>query len=251
MKQSYHTNAVTNIHIRKSIQNCSSESISELAKRHNTTSETVSKWKNRNFTNDISSRPQNIEYGLNEVEMALACSLRKTTWMPLDEVFEALLEHNPAIKRGSVYNCLVRHKINTVPLPEKEKAKKFKAYKPGYLHIDVTYLPQFKGQKSYLFVAIDRATRLFYCKIYDNKTAQSTEGFFEKCKSFFPFTITHILTDNGLEFTNRLIKSKKGELSTKPSLLDLKCTENSILHRHTQPCTPKTNGMVERLNGTI
>lgn len=251
MKQSYHSNAVTNIHIRTSIQKNTFESNSELSKRYQTTPETIIKWKKRNFTQDLSSRPQNIEYGLTDLEMALACSVRKTTWMPLDEVFELLLTTNPIIKRGAVYNCLVRNNINTVPKLEKEKAKKFKAYKPGYLHIDVTYLPQIGGQKSYLFVAIDRATRVFFNKIYDNKTAQSSEDFFEHCKAYFPFKITHILTDNGLEFTNRLIKSKKGTLSTKPSLLDIKCTENNISHRHTQPCTPQTNGMVERLNGTI
>ena len=29
----------------------------------------------------------------------------------------------------------------------------------------------------------------------------------DKCLAFFPFKITHILTDNGLEITNRLLKS--------------------------------------------
>ena len=119
------------------------------------------------------------------------------------------------------------------------------------MHIDVTYLPKFNGKSAYLFVAIDRATRTLYYEIYDDKTAKSTEDFFDKCLEFFPFVITHILTDNGLEFTNRLIMSKKGNLCTKDSLLDIKCNENQIEHRLTKPATPKTNGMVERVNGTI
>ncbi len=65
---------------------------------------------------------------------------------------------------------------------------------------------------------------------------------------FFLFAITHILTDNGLEFTNRLIKNKKGNLQSNPSLFDIKCKENNIKHRCTQLSTPKTNGMVERVN---
>lgn len=73
----------------------------------------------------------------------------------------------------------------------------------------------------------------------------------DECLEFFPFEITHILTDNGLEFTNRLLKSKKGDLCTKPSVMDVKCEEEGIEHRLTQPFTPKTNGMVERVNGTI
>ena len=104
---------------------------------------------------------------------------------------------------------------------------------------------------SYLFVAIDRATRTMYYEVYDNKTSQATDMFFDNCMAFFPFTITHILTDNGFEFTNRLTRSKKGELCTKPSLLDIKCSQNNIDHRCTKPSTPKTNGMVERVNGTI
>ncbi|MBK8357296.1 MAG: DDE-type integrase/transposase/recombinase [Saprospiraceae bacterium] len=73
----------------------------------------------------------------------------------------------------------------------------------------MTYLPKFDGSKYYLYVAIDRATRLMYYKVYKNKTAQSATDFLALCKSFFPFYISHVLTDNGLEFTNSLIRSKK------------------------------------------
>lgn len=75
--------------------------------------------------------------------------------------------------------------------------------------------------------------------------------FFDHCMAFFSFKISYILTANGLEFTNRLNRNKKGNLCTKESLLDIKCTENDIDHRLTKPCTPQTNGMVERVNGTI
>jgi IS30 family transposase len=54
----------------------------------------------------------------------------------------------------------------------------------------------------YLFVAIDRATRVLYFEIYENKTAINAVEFLNNCKDFYPFTITHILTDNGLEFTD-------------------------------------------------
>lgn len=73
----------------------------------------------------------------------------------------------------------------------------------------------------------------------------------EDCIAFFPFELTHVLTDNGLEFTNRLLKSKKGKLCQKPSKLDVVCSENNIDHRHTKPFTPKTNGMVEKANDII
>lgn len=251
MQQTYHSNAKTNIHIRGQIQAELSLSTKEIAGKFNISGATVSKWKNRDFTNDASCAPKNIAYALNELERALIVSLRSASWLPLDEIFELLLAQKPTISRSAVYRCLVCNQLNQLPVEEKEKAKKFKAYAPGYLPVDVTYMPKFNKVGSYLFVAIDRATRTLYYEIFAHKTAESTQVFFDNCMAFFPFAITHILTDNGLEFTNRLIKSKKGELCAKPSLLDSKCAENNIEHRCTLPSTPKTNGMVERVNGTI
>ena len=72
-----------------------------------------------------------------------------------------------------------------------------------------------------------------------------------KCLAFFPFKITHILTDNGLQFPNSLLKSKTGDACQKGSKMDLKCVQNNIKYRLTTPFTPKTNVMVERVNGTI
>ena len=251
MQQVYHSNAKTNVNNREQIQKCASASNEELAARFNVSNQTVSKWRNRDFVQDASCCPKNIEYALTELETALAISIRRSSWLSLDDVFETLLEQNANISRISVYRCLVKNGINKIPQEQKDKAKKFKAYQPGYLHIDVTYLPKFNGKSAYLFVAIDRATRTLYYKIYDDKTAKSTDDFFDKCLDFFPFIITHILTDNVLEFTNRLIISKKGNLCTKDSLLDIKCNQYEIEHRLTKPATPKTNGMVERVNGTI
>ncbi|MBC7750043.1 MAG: transposase [Methylotenera sp.] len=251
MQQVYHSNAKTNVNIRQKIQTKLSSTNEELSAQFGTSTQTISKWRNRDFTTDASCAPNNIVYALSDIETVLAISLRSSTWFALDEIFETLLLQNNTISRSAVYRCFVRNGINKVPVTEKEKAKKFKAYEPGYLHFDVTYMPKFNKVGSYLYVAIDRATRTMYYKVYDNKTAENTDLFFDNCMAFFPFNITHILTDNGFEFTNRLIKSKKGNLCTKPSLLDVKCTANSIEHRCTQPSTPKTNGMVERVNGTI
>jgi len=188
---------------------------------------------------------------LSEIEQALAIHIRTTTWWALDDIVEMVFPTDPNSMRSAVYRAFVRSEINKVPQKEKDKAKKFKEYEPGYLHIDVTYLPKIGGVKYYLFVAIDRATRALYYKVYDAKTSENTEEFMNECIAFFPFGITHVLTDNGLEFTNKLIKSKKGHYCTKPSKLDDICSQNNIDHRLTKPGTPKTNGMVEWVNGTI
>lgn len=250
MQQIYHSNASTNVYIRTQIQNNSSSN-SLLATQFGVSQQTVSKWKNRDFVQDASCKPLNIVYSLTDIEKALTISLRKSSWISIDEVWETLLIENSKISRSSIYRVLVKEKINKVPIEKREKAKKFKEYEPGYLHIDVTYMPKFNGKSYYLFVAIDRCTRAMIYWIYENKTAENTEDFMDKCFAFFPFYISHILTDNGLEFTNRLLVSKNGNKCTKQSKMDVKCLENNIEHRLTAPFTPKTNGMVERVNGTI
>ena len=250
MQQVYHANASTNLNIRTQIQN-NLRSNSVLASQFGVSQQTISKWKNRNFIQDASCKPLKIEYALSDLEKELVISLRKSSWMALDEVWEILLEKNPKISRSSVYRTLVTEQINKVPREQREKANKFKEYEPGFLHIDVTYLPKFDKKPHYLFVAIDRCTRAMIYWVYEHKTAENTENFMDKCLTFFPFDITHILTDNGLEFTNRLLVSKKGDKCTKLSKMDVKCLENNIEHRLTAPFTPKTNGMVERVNGTI
>jgi transposase-like protein len=250
MKQVYHSNATTNVRLRSEINN-SKLSNKELILKYNVSEKTITKWKSRDVFEDKTSRPNTIKYALSDLEILIATNLRVLTWWALDEITEAVNPCDPTRIRSAVYRTFVREGINKVPEKEKAKAKKFKEYDPGYLHIDVTYLPKINGVKYYLFVAIDRATRTLYFKVYDAKTSVNTENFMNECLDFFPFGITHVLTDNGLEFTNRLIKNKKGEYCAKPSKLDVLCKENNIDHRCTKPFTPKTNGMVEKANDII
>jgi len=250
MKQVYHANATTNVRLRAEIRNSSATNL-ELSNKYDVSLNTVKKWRNRDVFEDKSSKPNTIYYSLSELQMLIAIELRFLTWWSLDEITESLDPVEPNKIRSAVYRTFVREGINKVPEKEKEKAKKFKEYDPGYLHIDVTYLPKINGVKYYLFVAIDRATRTLYYKVYDAKTSANAENFMKECLDFFPFGITHVLTDNGLEFTNRLLKDKKGKYCTKPSKLDAVCQENDIDHRCTKPFTPKTNGMVEKANDII
>jgi len=245
-----HSNATTNVHIRCEIKK-SSLPASMLATKYNISEKTVLKWKVRDKSNDASSRPYTIHHSLTDLEQKIIKSVRRTSWLPLDEITEIAQQINPSASRSAVYRTLHNASLNKVPEKEREKAKKFKAYEPGYLHIDLTYLPKINGKRQYLFVAIDRATRTLYYRIYDAKTADNAVDFASKCRAFFPFKITHILTDNGLEFTNALLVSKKGECCTKPSKMDELCKKENIDHRLTKPNTPKTNGMVERANGII
>lgn len=248
--QRYHSNAATNIRIRCEIHN-SHMPAKVLAEKYGISENTVGKWKKREKLYDAISRPHSIHYALTSLEKELVKSVRRTSWLPLDEVTEIIRQIKPTATRSAVYRTLKAANLNKIPQKEQEKAKKFKAYEPGFLHIDVTYLPKIDGKRQYLFVAIDRATRIIFYQIYDAKSADNAQEFVCRCISFFPFKITHILTDNGLEFTNALLISKKGKCCTKPSKVNELCQKEQIEHRLTPPHTPKTNGMVERVNGII
>jgi len=55
---------------------------------------------------------------------------------------------HPAVSRPGLERCLRRHGISTLKalMPQEEgtktPGKTFKAYAPGFVHVDVKYLPQ-------------------------------------------------------------------------------------------------------------
>ena len=140
-------------------------------------------------------------------------------------------------------------------LKVKDKTPKhsgFKVYEPGYIHIDVKYLPKMANERSrgYLFVAIDRATRWVFIAIYPNKTAANARRFLSDLERACPIRIRTILTDNSKEFIDRLFGLLK-RTATGQHEFDTLCSTLGIEHRLTSPRSPQTNGMVERFNGRI
>ena len=88
-------------------------------------------------------------------------ALRKTLLVALDDLLAVVREVlNPNASRSELDRCLRRHGIGNLRDPKAKDARRkhsgFKACEPGYLHIDVKYLPQMADQTSrrYLFVAI-------------------------------------------------------------------------------------------------
>ena len=235
MSQVYDSNARTNQHIREIIQKSDLTNI-ELSQIYNINVKTVGKHKQRDFTEDKSSRPHNIKTTLTSLEKELIKVIRTMTWMELDDLSDTIANLIPNANRSNVYRTLKSFDINKVPQEQKEKAKKFKEYEPEFLHIDVTYLPKFDGHKYYLFVSIDSARRLLYYKVYENKSSENASEFLKECKDFFPFYLTHILTDKGLEFTDKWARGK-GVISGNHRF-DVECKEDDIEHRLKALYTP-------------
>jgi transposase-like protein len=96
------------------------------------------------------------------------------------------------------------------PATPKKPHKAFKAYEPGCLHMYVKYLPKMadEAKRSYLFVAIDRATRCVFVKNKKNKAAACAKSFHNALHKVCPLKIQKLLTDNGKEFTDRLFESR-------------------------------------------
>ncbi|NUB11819.1 IS481 family transposase [Azospirillum brasilense] len=242
-----HPNARTTPAVRAAIA-ASTESSGVLAKRYGVSTETIRKWRTRGTADvqDHSSRPQHLRWRATEEERAIVCELRRSTGFTLDDLTFTVRHFLPHLNRDSIYRILKAEGLNRLPprpstMPAKP-TKKFKTYDLGFLHVDIKHLPKLQTadgerRKRYLYVAIDRASRMVHLAVKDEENEACASAFLKEAVAAFPFAITHVLTDNGSCFT--------------ADAFEKTCRDLGIAHRRTKPYTPKTNGMVERFNGRI
>ena len=251
-----HKQATTTPKVRAAIQ-ASDEVGTVLAERFGVTPQTIYKWRKRESVEDRSHTPHRLPTTLTPAQEAIAVILRQTLLISLDDLLAVVREFlNPNASRSGLDRCLRRHGVGSLrdlkAKAPKPKHKAFKAYEPGYLHIDLKYLPQMADEtrRRYLFVAIDRATRWVFIRIFNAKTAANARRFLRDLERACPLRIRTILTDNGKEFTDRLFGLRK-RAATGAHEFDQLCAALDIEHRLTPPKSPQTNGMVERFNGRI
>ena len=241
-----HPNARTTPAVRALIA-CSAESTGILAKRYGVSTETIRKWRKRGAEDvqDHSSRPQTLRWRATEEERAIVCELRRSTGFPLDDLAFTVQHFLPHLNRDSIYRILKAEGLNRLPqrspAPE-TSTKTFKEYDLGFIHVDIKHLPKLQTangerRKRYLYVAIDRASRMVHLAVKDEENEACASAFLKEAVAAFPFTVTHVLTDNGSCFT--------------ADAFEKTCRALKAEHRRTKPYTPKTNGMVERFNGRI
>jgi len=249
-----HKNATTTPAIRRVLRR-SDESVAVLAKRYGISEKTVRRWRGRERVEDRSHTAHRLQKTLNDGQEALVVYLRTHLRLSLDDLLAVVREFiEPAMSRSALDRMLRRHGVSRLA-PEatvKASPKAFKAYEPGFVHIDVKYLPQMQDEdrRRYAFVAIDRATRWVHVRLMKDKTAASARRFLKSLEAAAPFHIRTILTDNGKEFTDRLFASRQ-RAPTGEHAFDQLCTALGIQHRLTPVRRPQTNGMVERFNGRI
>jgi transposase InsO family protein len=260
MTHQIHNQARTTPKIRAELQ-ASSLGPSALAKQYNISRQTAAKWKGRACVEDLPHTPHKLNTRLGEAQELVVVELRKLLFLSLDDLLVVTREFiDPKASRSAIGRLLERHGISNLAKliressgeePGKTKKKAFKDYHPGFLHVDIKYLPRMPDESAhrYLFVAIDRATRWAFIHLYDGQTEKNSVDFLEKVLENAPMKVEKILTDNGTQFTDRF--NSKEKRPTGKHAFDQACGKAGIEHRLSPPRHPQTNGMAERFNGRI
>lgn len=128
---------------------------------------------------------------------------------------------------------------------KKSTRKAFKNYPLGYVHLDIAEVRTEEG-KLYLFVAIDRTSKVAYAELHPSATKLIAAQFLRNLIEAVPYKLHTVLTDNGIQFTNR-----KKDRHAFVHIFDRVCCQHGIEHRLTKPNHPWTNGQVERMNRTL
>ena len=120
---------------------------------------------------------------------------------------------------------------------------------PGQrVQIDVKFVPSVclvgdaAGKKFYQYTAIDEYSRFRYLEAFEEHSTYSSAIFLEHLLKAFPFPIKCVQTDNGTEFTKRLLPAEQRT----PTLFETRLKQCGIEHKLIRPYTPRHNGKVER-----
>lgn len=175
-------NARTTPAIRAEIAS-STDRAASLAQRFGVGLATLYKWKSRQSVYDRSHTPHRLQTTLTPKQERIVIERRRTLLLPLDDLLAVTLEFICAkASRSALDRCLRRHGLSNLnalkPQPAPEAHQAFKAYEPGYLYLDVKYLPQMPDEtaRRYLFVAIDRATRWVFCAAQEEQDGGQRQG---------------------------------------------------------------------------
>ena len=149
-----------------------------------------------------------------------------------------------------LYRVLRRQGQMAVKLPNPKYIPKLyeKMRFPGErVQIDVKFVPEAcivgdaAGEKFYQYTAIDEFSRWRYLEAFQEHSTYSSAQFLEHLIKAAPFKILCVQTDNGTEFTKRLLPGDNG-----PSLFETRLEQAGIRHKLIRPYTPRHNGKVER-----
>ena len=230
MGQVRHGRATTTHAVRAAIQR-SEASLAALSREHGINPKTVAKRKKRASVEDLKTGPKVPRSTvLSPEEEAVIVAFRRYTLLPLDDCLYALQPTIPHLTRSSLHRCLQRHGVSRLPEVSGDKPTKtrFKAYAIGYVHIDVAEVRTAEG-KLYLFVAIDRTSKFAFTRLVEKAGKMAAAQFLRDLIAILPYRLHTVLTDNGIQFTNRACDVYAFE-----HIFGRVCLEHGIEHRLTK-----------------
>lgn len=225
--------------------------VEETANRYHVSRKTVWKWKKRwdgtaGSLEEKSRRPKSSPRKQKPWEIELVKRMRKKYGEDL------LLGYQKAREKGykRSYGCFKRTAEKEIPLKKKAPKRKNKPYQrasyPGQkVQIDVKYVPSYcvaDGKKYYQYTAKDECTRWTYREMYEEHSTYSSQQFLLSLVEHAPFMIREVQTDNGSEFTKRLMSNDPND----KTLFEQELERMGIIYHRIRPATPRHNGKVER-----
>lgn len=152
---------------------------------------------------------------------------------------------------SGLYRFLRRRGAIAVKLPNPKyipKPYEQMQYPGRRVQIDVKFVPkacivnQQESTQWFQYTFLDEYSCFRYIEAFQEHNTYSSTIFLRHVVKKFPYRIECVQTDNGTEFTNRLLP--KG--SDKPTLFELELKRLGIRHKLIRPYTPRHNGKVER-----
>ena len=196
--------------------------VTSAARRYNVSRQLVYRWMKRydgtlESLQDHSHRPQSHPNQHTEDEIKLIKDMRKRNKNTGLVIFWVKLRQRGYTRSiTGLWRMLNKLELTPTKLPNPKYIPKLyeKMQYPGQrVQIDVKFVPQAcivgdakeQGKKFYQYTAIDEYSRFRYLEAFEEHSTYSSALFLEHLIQAFPFPIECVQTDNGAEFTKRLL----------------------------------------------
>lgn len=249
-------NHISNLKYKQSVINYASRfGVTNAANKFSVSRSFIYKWRNRydgslDSLKELSRRPHHSpNESLNEEYTLIYNHVKRNPNLSLVDLWVKLRRKGYSRNITTLYRILKRKGLITVPPKDPYIPKEYEAmsYPGERVQIDVKHVPSISltsslsSSKYYQYTCIDEYSRYRYLEIFDDKSTYSSYRFILNCMKYMPFEIECVQTDNGLEFTNRLLTN-----NDKLTLFEEELLKRNIRHKLIKPYTPRHNGKVER-----
>lgn len=253
--------------------------VSHVAAERGVSRPTVAKWvgRYREFglagLVDETSRPERSPMAISEDIVDAILEIRRTEKWGAARIAAHLASKDIDVSASTVQRTLKRNdmsRVTDMDPPTGEVVRRYEHERAGdMVHVDIKKVGRIpkgggwavhgqgsdqhrasqragnrKGQKvgyAYLHSAVDDYSRVAYTEVLDDEKGPTAAAFWLRaCSYLATFGIVHIercLTDNGSCYRSNAWRDALYATGTR--------------HKRTRPYTPKTNGKVERYNGTM